>query len=84
MTEVTNISSAARRWDALANKTTNRTLHLEPGESAEVDLPEGFSDPHLSVGDSSASVPVFTPPASAPTFVPSTDSGDESDDTETE
>ena len=91
MAQVTNTSSSKRRWDNLANKVTNRTLELEAGESADVDLPEGFTDPYLST-DGSASIftpapapaPAPAPVFNAPKFVPPTEPTTESDDTEKE
>ena len=93
MAQVTNTSSLKRRWDNLANKVTNRTLELEAGESADVDLPEGFTDPHLSTGGSAstftpapvvAPAPTPAPVVHTPKFVPPTEPTVKSDDTEKE
>ncbi len=43
----TNADVQERVWPSLVDKGTGRTLSLAPGESAEVDVPEGFSDPYL-------------------------------------
>ena len=91
MTQVTNTGSMARRWDNLANADTNRTLSLAPGESADVELPDGFSDPYLSIGTitpkatpAPAPAPAPAPVFNKPTFAPSTEPTTESSDTEKE
>jgi len=83
MARVTNTSSMRRSWPSLVNLGTNRGLTLDPGESAETDLPEGFSNPHLSVeGGTPPLAPASPPqpPAPAAPAVPTPDSGDEPDD----
>ena len=49
MTQVKNTSESRRRWDNLVDTGTQRTLELDPGECADVELPEDFEDPHLAV-----------------------------------
>lgn len=48
MTLVQNNDTATRRWDWLKDNGTGRTLYLRAGQMADVDLPEGFSDPYLA------------------------------------
>ena len=43
----TNTDVHGRVWPHI-QRPDGSTLELAPGESAEVDLPEEFSDPHLS------------------------------------
>ena len=38
-----------RTWTTLQNADTGETLQLEPQETANVDLPDGFGDPWLKV-----------------------------------
>lgn len=42
-----NVSEHTRTWGRLTDKATGTTLELAPGESAEVDTPDGFADQHL-------------------------------------
>lgn len=49
MATVTNTWNARRTWGAIADTEKNRPLTLDPGESARVDLPMGFTDPYLKV-----------------------------------
>lgn len=51
MNKVTNTDSNWHYWWGIYDPATDRQLELGPGESAEVDLPEGFSNPHLLVED---------------------------------
>lgn len=72
MATVTNTSSTRRHWNDLVDQDTGRTLDLEPGESAEVDLPDGFSDPFLDGQDETpiAEAPSYTPPSFDPPLTP--------------
>ena len=54
---VTNTSDARRRWDTLQNAETGRTLELDPGESAECDVPEDFEHPRLKVVPAASPAP---------------------------
>lgn len=83
MQTVENASEHTRSWPALqvAEDTKNvdgdvvraagSTLELDPGESAQVELPEGFEDEHLRVlaapAVEPAAVPKPTPPAAPET-----------------
>ena len=51
MARVTNTDSNTRHWTSLVNAETGGGLELAPGESAEVDLPNGFEDPFLKTED---------------------------------
>ena len=42
-----NTDVHARTWGSLTNTETGRTLHLGPGEQADVDLPDEFTDTFL-------------------------------------
>ena len=57
MTTVRNSDAYGRTWNRLTNIETGRTLSLEPGEVAETDLPEGFSDPNLEILESKTDAP---------------------------
>lgn len=46
---VTNSHHLRRVWPHLVNADTGTTLELDPGESADVDVPDGFADAHLSL-----------------------------------
>lgn len=46
---VVNRSFGRRWWADLVNADSGRTLELDPGESAPVDIPDGFTDPWLEV-----------------------------------
>ena len=63
MTHVTHTGAYPATWLTLVNKETGTTLGLNPGESAEVDLPEGFSDPELKTDDELGD---YTPPPAPP------------------
>lgn len=63
MATVTNVGFTTRHWNQLTNTETGRTLELAPGESAETDLPGGFSDPYLSTD---GEVPVVVEPTPKP------------------
>ena len=60
--KVTNTHHAPRSWLHFTDLLTGTTLHLEPHESAEIDVHEGFesADPHLCV-EPTAQVPVSPP-----------------------
>lgn len=47
MTTYTNTSAERRTWPHLVSPETNRTLALDPGETVDLDVPDGFSDPYL-------------------------------------
>ena len=51
MARVTNTGDQTLHWNALTNMETGRTLELAPGESAEVDISDGFTDPYLKTDD---------------------------------
>ena len=56
MNTVTNTDHQKRHWNGLTNAETGRTLELEPGASAQVELPEDFAgDVHLKVSTSKTS-----------------------------
>lgn len=42
-----NTSSQTRHWLGLTRPDSLRTLELAPGEEAELDLPDNFTDHHL-------------------------------------
>ncbi len=46
MQTVENISGERRVWPNIQT-AEGPSLELDPGETAEVDVPEGFRDPHL-------------------------------------
>ena len=46
MTEFVNKGSERRVWPGI-QREDGRTLELDPGESAELDLPPRFKDPYL-------------------------------------
>ena len=60
MATVTNTSSSRRHWNHLRNEETGTTLELDPDESAEVELPEGFDDPNLEVTGDQSEPEAFT------------------------
>lgn len=62
-TTVTNTSPDRRIWTRL-QREDGRTLELDPGESAEnVDLPDGFASPFLSVATAPRRKPAEPEPA---------------------
>jgi hypothetical protein len=64
---VTNTHHLRRTWPHLVNAETGTTLELGPGESADVSLPEKFSDPHLSTAKPKAAAKKdVQPPVAAP------------------
>ena len=67
-TQVRNDSEGRRRWDSLSVDDPEvghpHTLELDPGETAEVDLPEGFTDPHLVQIDKKGNVVPWSEPKS--------------------
>lgn len=64
--------SSALRWDSLTNADTGTSLELEPGDSAEVDVPEGFDDPWLKPAAFQSSPPE-APEAVTPAPEPATE-----------
>lgn len=42
-----NTSGQARTWLQITHPETGQTLHLEPGEKVNLDLPDEFEDAHL-------------------------------------
>lgn len=60
-----NSSIHARVWPHLTNAETGRTLHLEPGEDAEVKVPDGttpaFLEPVPAVVEAAPTVETVTP-----------------------
>lgn len=48
MPYLVNTSEQRRYWPSLS--ADGHTLELDPGEGAEVDVPEGFDDPWLKRG----------------------------------
>lgn len=86
MTRVTNTSSMRRSWPSLTNLGTNRGLTLDPGESAETDLPEGFSHAYLKVeGGTPPPTPQAPPPPvpaapAVPTPAPASEPGESTEE----
>ena len=78
MTTCTNTDVHTRVWTDLVNKETGTTLELEPGASADVDLPEGFEDTYLV-----PQTPLVPPVAPKGTVTPdTTTTGDNAGPTE--
>ena len=44
-----NRDTHTRIWTKISVPATGRTLQLDPGESAELDLPEDYEDPYLKL-----------------------------------
>lgn len=47
-----NTSPVERTWSNLTDSKTGRTVHLAPGDTAEIEVPDGFDDPFLKPVDS--------------------------------
>lgn len=64
-----NTDNVRRTWASLTNTETGRTLELDPGQEADVEVPAGFTDPWLR--------PVRSPkPAPAPEPAPKAKASD--------
>jgi hypothetical protein len=61
MTRVVNTSYQNRTWPDLTDSETGRTLQLNSGEEAEVELPEDFDDVWLQPAVKSPRKPPVAP-----------------------
>ena len=67
MGSFTNTDTQTRTWPTMVNAGTGRTLCLAPGQSADVEVPAGFSDPWLKPARATAkSAPKPALPTSSP------------------
>lgn len=67
MTTFRNADYQTRVWPDLTDPDSGRTLELGPGDTVDLDLPEGFEDAHLVPVAPAKAAKAAAPSTPAPT-----------------